>query len=249
VFVMRAVLCGWIVLLLAACTGEASREAQPADTVPAGEAIQPAPVAAPTGDSGAVKLLPVDEADNSFVEFRTETLRALQRRDTAYLFGILAPEIRNSFGGNDGVAGFKRIWKMEQPAQSAVWDALTRALSLGGKRQRAAFVVPYVYAAWPSNIDSFKHVAITGESVPGLGQPNPTSPPVVTLSNSILPLSGWQGRDENGNMGPNAYALVKLPDGRSVWVSAAHAYSPVGWRAFFEKRNGRWTMITFVAGD
>jgi hypothetical protein len=248
VFVMRAVLCGWIVLL-AACTGEANREAQPADTFPAGEAIQPAPVAAPTGDSGAVKLLPVDEADNSFVEFRGETLRALQRRDTAYLYRILAPNIKNSFGGNDGIAGFKTMWKLDQPAQSDVWAALTRVLSLGGKRQGANFVAPYVYAAWPGNVDAFQHVAITGASVPGLGQPTPTSPPVVTLSNSILPVTDWQGKNENGNVGPDAFALVKLPDGRSVWVSAAHAYSPVGWRAFFAKRNGRWTMITFVAGD
>jgi hypothetical protein len=247
---MRRFSAGCGVLLLAACAQDANRDAtQQADTISVGNAIQPAPVAAPTGDSGAVKLLPVDEADNSFVEFRKETLAALQRRDTTYLYGILAPEIRNSFGGSDGIAGFRRIWKMEQPAQSDVWAVLTRVLSLGGKRQGATFVAPYVYAAWPKDIDPFQHVAITGTSVPGLGQPKADSPPVVTFSHSILPVTDWRGRNANGNPGPDTFALVKQPDGRSMWVSADHVYSPVGWRAFFEKRSGRWKMITFVAGD
>jgi hypothetical protein len=42
---------------------------------------------------------------------------------------------------------------------------------------------------------------------------------------------------------------VKLPDGRSAWLAGRDVYSPVGWRAFFEKRKGHWLMTLFVAGD
>ena len=37
-------------------------------------------------DSGAPKLLPRDEANESFRQFRSEALRALANKDTAFLY-------------------------------------------------------------------------------------------------------------------------------------------------------------------
>jgi hypothetical protein len=205
---------------------------------------------APVGDSGALKLLPLDQADTSFSEFRRQLLVALQQRDTAYLYSILAPEIKNSFGpGDDSIAGFKRIWKMAQPDSSAVWIALTRALTLGGKLQGETFTAPYVFAAWPQDVDAFQHVAVTSANVPAYAQPDATAPVVALLSHSILPLEEWQGVGEDGVAGPGSFARVKLPNTRTVWVNGTQVYSPVGWRAFFERRNGRWIITLFVAGD
>ena len=93
-----------------------------------------------------------------FREFRATLLAALARRDTAFLYGILAPEIKNSFGGDDGVDGFRRIWEMDNPA-TPVWTALTRVLSMGGEQSSdTIFVAPYVYAIWPHSIHAFEHV-------------------------------------------------------------------------------------------
>jgi len=98
-------------------------------------------------------------------------------------------------------------------------------------------------------VDAFQHVAITGEKVPAYAQPDATSSVVAVLSHSILPVEKWQGLGEEGVAGPGSFAQVKLPDGRSLWVNGTQVYSPVSWRAFFEKRNGKWLMTLFVAGD
>jgi hypothetical protein len=46
-----------------------------------------------------------------------------------------------------------------------------------------------------------------------------------------------------------SWAGVVLPDGRSGWLPSQDVLSPVGWRAIFARRDGRWLMTAFVAGD
>jgi hypothetical protein len=236
--------------LLCACAGAGDEQA---GTAAVTDGTQAAATAAlpdvPEGDRGATRLLPVDEADTSFAEFRRRALAALQERDTAFVYGILAPDIKSSFGGDAGRADFQIMWKLDQPDSSLLWHALTRVLTLGGKAQGDSFVAPYVFAVWPDTIDAFAHVAVTGQNVAAYAQPNATAPAMARLTHSILPVEEWQGQDDNGTPLPDGFARVRLPDGRSVWVRSADVYSPVGWRAFFEKREGRWIMTIFVAGD
>jgi hypothetical protein len=235
-------------LLLAACGRASEENALPADRTAAGGSAAVSARPLPPGDSGARKLLPVDQADRSFAAFRDSLLTALQRRDTTFLYAILAPEIKNSFGGDDSIAGFRRIWNMENPGSSQVWDALTRVLKLGGHMQGETFIAPYVFSAWPNDVDAFEHVAVTAANVPAYASPDPNAERVATLSHSILRLEQFP-EPGDGVPSSRSFARVRLPDGRSVWVSTAHLYSPVGWRAFFEKRAGRWVMTLFVAGD
>ena len=235
-------------VLAAACGGNARNDdSTPADSTTRADSAAVAAPQLPPGDSGARKLLPVDQADSSFAAFRTTLLAALQRRDTTFLYSILAPEIKNSFGGDDSIAGFKRIWRLEQPDSSLVWGSLTRVLNMGGQLQGETFIAPYVFSAWPNDVDAFEHIAITGTNVPAYAGPA-NAEQVASLSHSILRLEEWPDLD-NGVPAPGSFARVKLPTGRSVWVSTAQLYSPIGWRAFFEKRNGRWIMTLFVAGD
>ena len=53
---------------------------------------------------------PQDEAakDPSFLAFRTKLIAAAERKDTAYLLSIVDRRIKNGFGGQDGIANFKR---------------------------------------------------------------------------------------------------------------------------------------------
>lgn len=203
----------------------------------------------PVIDSGAPLLHPIDAANASFRSFRAAALQALAARDTAFLYGMLAPEIRNSFGGDDSIAGFRRIWRMEQPA-SPVWDALSRVLQLGGRHDHdSVFVAPYVYALWPDSIDAFEHVAVVTANARVHQQPADSAQVIGALSHSILRLEDWKALDESGVASDSTWARVTLPDGRSGWVRGVDVYSPVGWRAFFVHRAGRWVLQFFVAGD
>jgi hypothetical protein len=237
--------------LMLACSRDASDRQTVADTAAAARAPAVAPSAlppAPSVDSGAHRLLPRDEADSSFHAFRAQLLASLSRHDTTFLYSILAPQIKNSFGGDDSLSGFKRIWNMDS-RDTHVWSALTRALQMGGKLADSTFIAPYVYAFWPDSIDAFSYVAVTNNAAPVRAAPDPAAPVTGTASYSILKLEDWKNLAESGVATDSTWARVKLPDGRTVWLASRDVYSPISWRAFFEKRNGRWLMTIFVAGD
>jgi hypothetical protein len=54
-------------------------------------------------------LLPVDQAaaQPDFFSFRAQLQAALARRDVDAVLAVVHPEIKNSFGGNDGIAEFR----------------------------------------------------------------------------------------------------------------------------------------------
>ena len=200
-------------------------------------------------DSGAPKLLPRDEANASFREFRTQLLAALSRRDTTFLYGIIAPEIKNSFGGDGGIDGFKRQWQMEDP-ETPVWTALSRVLDMGGEQSSdSIFVAPYVYAFWPDSLDAFEHIAVTGSAVKVYQQPLAEARVLGTVDQSILRVREWRGLSSAGVPADSIWANVQLPSGASGWIRSADVYSAVGWRAMFVRHGDRWMMVFFVAGD
>jgi hypothetical protein len=200
-------------------------------------------------DSGAPKLPPRDEANASFREFRSQLLDALSRKDTAFLYGILAPGIRTSFGGDGGIDGFKRQWHMDDP-ETPVWTALSRLLSMGGKQSTDTnFVAPYVYAFWPDSMDAFEHIAVIGSAARLHQQPLADARVVGTVDHSILRVREWRGLSAAGVPADTIWANVQLPSGASGWIRSADVYSPVGWRAMFVRQGNRWSMVFFVAGD
>ena len=200
-------------------------------------------------DSGAPRLLLRDEANASFQEFRSKTLAALARKDTTYLYGMLAPEIRISFGPDEGIDGFRRMWKLDDP-DTDVWKALTRVLTMGGDQPTDSnFVAPYVYAFWPDSIDAFGYVAVTGDEIPVQEAPDTSSRVLGVASYSILKFKEWKGLPESGIEVDTTWAQVELPTGAAGWIRGASVYSPVSWRAMFIRRGDRWVMVLFVAGD
>ena len=53
---------------------------------------------------------------------------------------------------------------------------------------------------------------------------------------------------EPGSRGEAWTALV-LPDGRRGYVASRLVRSPIDYRAFFARSDGRWLMTLFIAGD
>lgn len=229
-------------LMVAACAGGDERAR-------ADSSATDSSVTYPLVDSVAPKLLPRDEASESFRMFRSRALGALARRDTTFLHAMLAPEIRISFGPEQGIAAFKRMWETDAP-DSDVWAALMRVLTMGGQQPSdSQFVAPYVYAFWPDSLDAFEHVAVVGDSVRVVDEPTADAGVLGAALNSILPLVEWKGLPESGVPSDTTWARVRLPNGATGWVRGASVYSPVGWRAMFVRRGERWQMVFFVAGD
>jgi hypothetical protein len=189
------------------------------------------------------QLLPVDEASTrpDFFSFRASLQRAIARRDAAALMTVVHPQIKNSFGGNDGIDEFRAMWKIGQP-DSEIWDELGTVLALGGSFHDAdTFVAPYVNSRWPNTVDPFEHVAVTGANVRVRSQPATTSDAVDTVSFAILPVAR-EGTDTEG------WTAVQI-DTTVGYISSAYVRSPIDYRAIFRFEDRRWRLVTFVAGD
>src|SRR5262245_8073146 len=98
-------------------------------------------------------LRPVDEAnlDPSFLEFRTKLIAAAERRDAKFIYGILDPQIKLSFGGHQGVKDFKKMWAVET-ADTKFWMAFLPVIKNGGAflredgKRTGRFLAPYTFA-------------------------------------------------------------------------------------------------------
>ena len=188
-------------------------------------------------------LPPVDEAaaQPDFLAFRARLQAALARHDAAALLAAVHPDIRNSFGGDDGIAAFRERWRPEAP-DSPVWTTLAEVLSLGGLFDaEGRFVAPYVFSAWPADVDAFEHVAVLGRGVRVRAAPHAGAEPLALLDFAIVRLQPDQ---------PDAgWSAVRLADGRRGFVHRRLVRSPVDYRAAFEKSHGGWKMTLFLAGD
>ena len=189
-------------------------------------------------------LLPVDEAAQQpdFFTFRAQLQRAIATRDTAALLAAVHPDIKNSFGGDDGIAQFRNRWAIESDA-GPLWDELGTVLALGGAFHDAdTFVAPYVFARWPEEFDAFEHLAIVGSRVRVRAAASASAEVVDSVSFAILPVATPRTPAKAG------WTAVRV--GRRVgYVASGYARSPIAYRAIFAKGEGAWRLVTFVAGD
>lgn len=189
-------------------------------------------------------LIPVDEAasQQDFFTFRARLQAVIARRDAKALLEVVHNNIKNSFGGDDGIAEFRKKWKPEA-SNSTLWRELGAVLALGGTfAGDSRFVAPYVFSRWPEKVDSFENVAIIGERVRVRAAPSRNGAIVASLSFVIVPLRRMQ-------KGHDGWTAIQRPDGKTGYVATQYVRSPIAYRAFFERTDNRWRLVTFVAGD
>ncbi len=130
---------------------------------------------------------PVDEAkkDASFLAFREKLIAAVKKRDTKYLLSIVDRDIKLSFGGDEGIEDFKRIWKISSP-NSKLWNELLTVLSNGGRFDKAEkttyFAAPYSFNGFPDDLDVFEYQLIFGNNVNLRAKPDLGSKTIAQLS-------------------------------------------------------------------
>ena len=197
------------------------------------------------------KLLPIDEAarDPVFFIFRARLQEAVARHDAAAVLDAADPNIKIGFGGKDGLAAFREKWKLQDGDKSPLWAELGLVLALGGGFQStSSFAAPYVFSRWPEANDAFEHVAVLGTDVRVRAEPRVDSKILATLSFDIVRLS-QAGRSRLTPAQMKEWTAVELKGGRTGYVASRYVRSSVGYRALFNKVNGRWRMTAFVAGD
>lgn len=199
------------------------------------------------------QVLPVDEAkkDASFYSFREKLITAVKNRDTKFVLSILDKNIKNGFGGEDGIENFKKGWKIDSP-DSNLWNELLTVLNNGGtfdKRRRSSFYAPYLFTKFPADLDAFEYQAIFGNNVNLRSKPEINAPIVATLSYNIVKTDYQNsvkiGSDKEGY----SWLKVETLGGKKGFIKAEFVRSSVDFRAGFEKKKGVWMLVFFLAGD
>jgi hypothetical protein len=191
------------------------------------------------------RLLPVDQAATQpdFFTFRAQLLTAVARHDAAALMAVVHPNIKCDFGGGEGKAFFEEYWKPSAPG-SEVWAELAAVLALGGTFSTPdTFVAPYVFSRWPQGLDAFEHVAVVGDRVRIRTAPRPDAEAAAVSSFEILPLARQSGD------APEEWTAVTIAGRKIGYVASRFVRSPIGYRAYFSREDGRWQMLMFIAGD
>lgn len=191
----------------------------------------------------AHRLPPVDQcaADASFAAFRTELVSAIERRDSARLLAVVAPDIEFSFGGDSGRTQFARAWALESPQTSALWDELAAVLRLGCARaEDGTYWAPSLFILDTSRGDPFETYVAAPDAVLREA-PDDGAAEVARLDWDIL-----RGEEVDG---ASNWLAAHLSDGRRGFVRRDRVRSVIDYRAGFEKVRGRWMMTAFIAGD
>lgn len=197
------------------------------------------------------RVLPADEGprDSGFFAFRARLQRAIAERDTATVLAAVDPEIKLSFGGDFGIESFRGRWLHEEEGSEwpgDLWSELGAVLALGGRFEGdRAFIAPYTFTDAPSaEVDPFDALIAVEESVPVRAAPAPEAETLLVLSFEVVlrerrpPTTARAG-----------WTAVRLPGGTTGYVRSRSVRSPIDYRAFFVRRDGRWRMTIFIAGD
>lgn len=207
-------------------------------------ALIPALIATTSAAHAQQELKPIDQASlqPDFFTFRARLQTALARHDKEAVLAVVHKDIKNSFGGDDGVEAFKKNWNLDKP-DSPFWETLATVLALGGTFEAdGSFTAPYVYTQWPDAIDSIDHMAVTGSSVRVRAEPNTSAPTLATLSFSIVECLPDNDPDK-------PWVAIRLPGGKTGYIDRRLVRSSIDYRASFSKIDGRWQLIFFLAGD
>lgn len=226
----------FVVLWLVACSRESvvqspNRPVDKTDTSTTRQLENSPPPPAVTGP----KLPFIDEAANdpSFLAYREKLLTAVRARDKNALLALSDPHIRTTFGGDGDAA------ELERALNEDLWRELEQILTLGGSFREGMFWAPYVYSNWPESQDAFETFAIVADDVPLRTSPDPGSPAIATLSRDLVTRAG----------DPGPWQKVTTADGKTGFVEAKFARSPVDYRAGFAHDANGWSMNALVAGD
>lgn len=191
-------------------------------------------------------LVMVDDAkkDESFLAFREQLLGIVKKKDAKALLAVTDPKIKNSFGGEDGVKEFRATWKLDGKgaSKSDLWPELAKVLTNGGVLREGKFIAPYYFASWPGGFDAFEFVAVIEKDAPLRKSASTRGAVVAMLPAEIVARA-------DGMKDTPTFTYVRTADGKLGYVLTRQTGSPVGYRAFFEKKDGQWRLTTFIAGD
>jgi hypothetical protein len=189
------------------------------------------------------KFPPIDNcgSDPGLAKFRAALKLAVAKKDREAFLDTLAPDVLVNFGGESGRKAFASQWSFDAGEYGNVWTLLETLMRMGCARSEDARVIPSLFV----QLQPFEDEDLFDKRVtlPGARLFKETG-----KESTAVPLTPWAVVTATSTAG-DLWTGVRLADGRQGWISDDDLYEPLGYRMVIEKRDGRWMITSFVAGD
>ena len=200
-------------------------------------------IAAAMAASSPARLPPVDrcagEAD--FAQFRSAIEDAVTRKDAAALRKLAASNIQSNFGGEGSWSEFASTWALNEPQTSKLWDKMQEVMALGcAKTEDGGRVFPGLFDDVSEDVDVFELLVARPGAVLRASA-DKQAPAIMRLD--------WTSTLQIESPAPENWVKVQVPSGETGWVETDLLISPLDYRLVSEKRDGRWQITAFIAGD
>lgn len=204
-----------------------------------------------------LSAVPVDEAaeDRSFETFRMVLRAAVAERNTEFVLSQSCPDILVSLGGNGGREELREFLTVPEETLSdeykpqaaamreAHWGALEDVLGMGGSfNDEGEFWAPYTFnIELPEGWEAYSTYFVTGTNVMFRARPEPSAPPITSLSHVAIIVDGYDPEAE--------YQPAKLASGVTGYIHRDYIRGVADHRAGFVRNDaGHWQLCSFVAG-
>lgn len=177
----------------------------------------------------------------SFEAFRRSLYRIISARDTTALFELLSPDIKSSFGGDEGLDGFRAHWELAS-GSTRLWAVLADVLMLSGRFEGPdRYVAPYTFYALPDSLDPYTHLIVLKPAVRVFARADATSRVVGILAYHVVRIAD--------TVPPESWVGIAMKDRGVGFVQSEFVRSPLDYRITIERENGQWRIVYFLAGD
>jgi hypothetical protein len=172
-------------------------------------------------------------------DFRARLADAVMARDADALVALAAEDIKLDFGGGTGRAELK---KRLTAKDGMLWDELDQLLKLGcAANPQGGLTIPWYFEQHIDKVDAMSGMLVTGEGVPLLPEPDARSAPIRTISWDVVELTALKPDDP--------FQHVATADGTKGYIATDKLRSLLDYRLLASQRNGKWSMVSLVAGD
>lgn len=207
------------------------------------------------------KVNPADEAprDTAFFLFRESLKEIVANKDIFALLPHVSEDIKASFGEDNGLQGFIRMWELDSPEKvplSNLWSELGAVLALGGQFEDYGndrgkyFVAPYLEPCWPATVEPYEYGVVIGAGVRLRSSPGLSTKIIKTLSHDLVKYIETTPTYETIGGESHPWIKVALADGTEGFLYGKFYRSPLDVRAGFQQdETGSWKLVTLVAGD
>ncbi|GAB4540787.1 MAG: hypothetical protein Tsb0014_32280 [Pleurocapsa sp.] len=201
------------------------------------------------------KLLETSQQDTDFSQFLDKFRQKISDRDAQFVRNIMISDIQLSFGSQQEIEQLN----LENP-DAISWLHLEKAIAVGcspiqiNSSEPVNWQCPPLEAVATEKISPWEQVFIVGKQVNVRSQPKLESSIVQRVSEEVVRfddegLSQLSTRQQETMSTIYSWIPVILANGQHGYVSSRYAYQLSDYRVLFAKLDGKWRLVSFLAGD